>query len=85
MDKVAQRWRGLELVFNPYRDSRDAFVLGAVDEVYAALEDSNAALGVILSSRFVAGIRCGDGGGTASRLRMEAAESQGCVEGVAHA
>jgi hypothetical protein len=61
MDKVAQRWRGLELVFNPYRDSRDAFVLGAVDEVYAALEDSNAALGVILSSRFVAGIRCGEG------------------------
>ena len=40
-----------------YRDSKDVFILGGLDEVIALLEDNQALLQTMLASRFVAGIR----------------------------
>ena len=39
------------------QETKDAFILGEVDEVLAVLEESMSMVGTIMSSRFVAGIR----------------------------
>lgn len=55
--KVQEKWSAIEFTILPYKDTKDAFILGGVDEVIAALEDSMMTMGTITSSRFVAGIR----------------------------
>jgi len=55
--KVQDVWRDFEFVLNPYKESKDVFVLGGIDEVQAALDDSMVTIGTIMASRFVAGIR----------------------------
>lgn len=51
------RWRGVEFVVRPYKDAKDTWLLGGVEEVSALLEDSLIALGAIAASRYVGGIR----------------------------
>lgn len=58
LDKVHDKWRYVEFTINPYKDAKDTYILGAVDEVMAVLEDSMVMMGNITASRFVAGIRC---------------------------
>ena len=50
-------WRDFEFVLNPYKESKDIFVLGGIDEVQAALGDSMVTIGTVMASRFVGGIR----------------------------
>ncbi|RHZ29129.1 hypothetical protein DYB31_003743 [Aphanomyces astaci] len=57
LHKVAAVWHKLELEVKPYKDSKDVFVLGAVDEVLAALDDSIVTINTILGSRFIGAIR----------------------------
>ena len=57
LTKVQDVWRDFEFVLNPYKESKDIFVLGGIDEVQAALDDSMVTIGTIMASRFVGGIR----------------------------
>ncbi|ETV90921.1 hypothetical protein H310_14407 [Aphanomyces invadans] len=57
LHKVVAVWQKLELEVKPYKDSKDVFVLGAVDEVLAALDDSIVTINTILGSRFIGAIR----------------------------
>ena len=47
----------MELVVNPYKDSKDVFILGSVEDITVALEDSLVTVGTIAGSRFVGPIR----------------------------
>ncbi|KAJ9505501.1 hypothetical protein QJQ45_023785, partial [Haematococcus lacustris] len=57
LDKVTDKWRHVEFSVVHYKDSKDTYILGGVDEVMVVLEDSMVAVGTISASRFVAGIR----------------------------
>lgn len=45
------------MVFNPYRNYRDTWVMGSIDHVMQALEDSQMVMLSVTSSRYAAGIR----------------------------
>ena len=47
----------MELVVKPYKDAKDTWLLGPVDEVDQLVEDSLIALGAVAASRHVGGIR----------------------------
>ena len=55
--KVTLIWSTLDFTVNSYKDSKEVFVLGAVDEVIAALDESLVNINTILGSRFCAPIR----------------------------
>ncbi|CAE7211449.1 DNAH6 [Symbiodinium sp. KB8] len=57
LDKVKKTWDDLELVINPYKDSKDVFVLGSVEDITVALEDSLVTISTIAGSRYVGPIR----------------------------
>lgn len=40
LNKVLAKWNGVEFTVNAYKDLKDCFILGGVDDVTAALEDS---------------------------------------------
>ena len=54
--KVQDKWTGVELTVKQYKEAKDAYILGSVEDVQAVLEDSLALMATISSSRFVAGI-----------------------------
>eukprot|EP01029_Cantina_marsupialis_P009144 TRINITY_DN2137_c0_g5_i1.p1 TRINITY_DN2137_c0_g5~~TRINITY_DN2137_c0_g5_i1.p1 ORF type:complete len:3984 (-),score=1416.37 TRINITY_DN2137_c0_g5_i1:203-12154(-) len=55
--KVLKIWNGLEFIVNPFKESRDVFILGSVEEIIVALDDSLVTLNTILGSRFCASVR----------------------------
>ncbi|KAJ7549737.1 hypothetical protein O6H91_07G065800 [Diphasiastrum complanatum] len=57
LQKVQNKWTTIELAVKPYKDIKDVYVLGGVDDVIAALEDSMVTMSTVTSSRYVAGIR----------------------------
>eukprot|EP00899_Mesostigma_viride_P007437 jgi/Mesvir1/16695/Mv15092-RA.1 len=57
LQKVAHKWQDIDLVIMPYKDYKDTFILGGIEDVIAALEDSMVTMTTITSSRYVAGIR----------------------------
>ena len=67
LSKVQEKWSGVELTVKQYKDAKDAYILGSVEDVQAVLEDSLATMATICSSRFVAGM-------LNSTLRPQAAE-----------
>lgn len=54
---LQDKWRHIEFSVNPYKELKDTYILGGVDEVMIVLEDSMVMMTTILSSRYVAGIR----------------------------
>ena len=44
-------------MLNPYKDQKDVYALGGIDEITVQLEDSLVTMGTITASRFVGGIR----------------------------
>ena len=56
--KVQEKWTGVELTVKQYKEAKDAYILGSVEDVQAVLEDSLAMMATISSSRFVAGPLC---------------------------
>lgn len=46
-------WKPLEFIVNPYKDFKDIFILGSVEDVMAVLEETQVLVQTILSSRFV--------------------------------
>ncbi|CAE8588829.1 unnamed protein product, partial [Polarella glacialis] len=57
LNKVKKTWEDLELVVNPYKDSKDVFILGSIEDITVALEDSLVTMSTIAGSRFVGPIR----------------------------
>ncbi|QDZ24237.1 heavy chain of dynein [Chloropicon primus] len=57
LKKINDKWVDIEFTVLPFKELKDAFILGGVDEIIAALEDSMVTMSVILASRFVTGIR----------------------------
>ncbi|KAA0150075.1 hypothetical protein FNF29_05515 [Cafeteria roenbergensis] len=55
--KVESVWAELEFDLKPYKDTKDVFILGGVDDVFAALDESLVTINTILASRFVGAIR----------------------------
>jgi dynein heavy chain len=55
--KVATVWSGLEFIVNPYKDSKEVFILGSVEDVTAALDESLVTINTILGSRYASHIR----------------------------
>jgi hypothetical protein len=59
MSQVNDKWRHVEFSVNSYKELKDCYILGGVDEVMVVLEDSMVVVATISASRFVAGIRWG--------------------------
>lgn len=57
LQKVVSKWADVEFSTQSYKESKDTFILGGIEDVQVALEDSMVTMTTILSSRFVAGIR----------------------------
>lgn len=57
LQKVVSKWSDVEFLTLSYKESKDTFILGGIEDVQVALEDSMVTMTTILSSRFVAGIR----------------------------
>ena len=55
--KVVMLWDTAELEVKSYKDSKDVFVLGVVDDVIADLDESIVAISTIMGSRFVGAIQ----------------------------
>eukprot|EP00741_Cyanophora_paradoxa_P000409 tig00000404_g400.t1 len=55
--KVKNAWNSQEFVPMPYKDFKEVYILGGVDEVIAALEESQVTIQTILGSRYVAPLR----------------------------
>ena len=53
--KVQDKWVGVELTVKQYKEAKDAYILGSVEDIQAVLEDSLAMMATICSSRFVTG------------------------------
>ena len=53
--KVQEKWSGVELTVQQYKEAKDAYILGSVEDVQSVLEDSLAMMSTICSSRYVAG------------------------------
>ena len=51
LDKMSAKWNHLEFSVLPFKDVKDAFILGSVEEVTATLEDSLVTMATILASR----------------------------------
>jgi dynein heavy chain len=57
LEKIEKAWKNFNFVLNPYRESKDVFILGGLEEVMMQLEDNQSGLQTMLASRFVLGIR----------------------------
>ncbi|KAG2448089.1 hypothetical protein HYH02_007114 [Chlamydomonas schloesseri] len=55
--KVSNKWVDLEFNVIAYKESKDVFILGGIEDIQIALEDSMVTMSTILASRFVTGIR----------------------------
>jgi len=56
-NKIVSVWTNLNLTTLPFKESKDVFILGGVDEVISALDDSLVTANTILGSRFCSNIR----------------------------
>jgi len=57
LHKVVAKWADVCFQVVPYKESKDTFMLGGIEEISIALEDSMVTMSTIMSSRFVKGIR----------------------------
>jgi dynein heavy chain len=57
LEKVTSTWEEMELIVNPYKDSKDMVIVGSVEDITVALEDSLVTISTIAGSRFVGPIR----------------------------
>ena len=55
--KVENAWKDNEFAINMYKEQKDVFILGGVDEVMAVLEETQVLVQTILGSRFVGPIQ----------------------------
>jgi dynein heavy chain len=56
-NKVINVWKKMEFEVKPYKDTRDYFILGGLEEIQAALDESLVQLNTVLGSRYCGPIR----------------------------
>lgn len=57
LKKVEDAWKSLDFNVLPHKEAKDVFVLGSLEEVQTALDDSNISIQTIAASRHVAPIK----------------------------
>ncbi|KNC97013.1 uncharacterized protein SPPG_09508 [Spizellomyces punctatus DAOM BR117] len=57
LGKVIKNWNEAEFIVASYRDAKDVFILGTVDDIQTLLEDSQVTIATIKGSRFIGPIR----------------------------
>ncbi|KAJ3093097.1 Dynein heavy chain 6, axonemal [Quaeritorhiza haematococci] len=57
LTKVVKAWNEAEFILAPYRDAKDVFILGTVEDIQTLLEDSQVTLATIKGSRFIGPIK----------------------------
>lgn len=55
--RIVKLWNDAEFIVTPYRDAKDVFILGSVEDVQTLLEDSQVTIATIKSSRFLGPIK----------------------------
>eukprot|EP00828_Plagiopyla_frontata_P006289 TRINITY_DN1271_c0_g1_i2.p1 TRINITY_DN1271_c0_g1~~TRINITY_DN1271_c0_g1_i2.p1 ORF type:complete len:1883 (-),score=297.33 TRINITY_DN1271_c0_g1_i2:372-6020(-) len=54
---IAQKWSELCFIVNSYRETKDKFVLGSVEEIFQNLDDHQVSIQTMLGTRYVQAIR----------------------------
>lgn len=57
LKKVVDTWKTLEFIVLPYKEIKDVYYLGSIEEIQLALDDSNINIQTIAASRHVASIK----------------------------
>ncbi|KAJ3032226.1 Dynein heavy chain 6, axonemal [Rhizophlyctis rosea] len=57
LGKVIKNWNEAEFIAAPYRDAKDVFILGSVEDIQTLLEDSQVTIATIKGSRFIGPIK----------------------------
>ena len=57
LKKVEDIWKTMEFIVLPHKDSKDLFILGSLEEIQLALDDSNINIQTIAASRHVGPIK----------------------------
>ncbi|KAJ3357634.1 Dynein heavy chain 6, axonemal, partial [Kappamyces sp. JEL0680] len=57
LTRIIRLWNDSEFIVSPYRDSKDIFILGTVEDIQSLLEDSQVTIATIKSSRFIGPIK----------------------------
>eukprot|EP00755_Sulcionema_specki_P020771 Sspe_Gene.12750::Locus_4355_Transcript_2_2_Confidence_0.222_Length_4895::g.12750::m.12750/K10408/DNAH; dynein heavy chain, axonemal len=55
LQTVQKRWQGVEFTVNQYKEQKDTYVLGSVEDIMNHLEDSSVVIATIASNRFCTG------------------------------
>lgn len=55
--KIGRNWNDAEFIVINYRDSKDVFIMGPVDDIQTLLEDSQVTIATIKSSKFIGPIK----------------------------
>jgi dynein heavy chain len=57
LDSIRRGWADIEFPLLPYRDTKNVFTLGSLEEVSTLLEDNQVTLQTMMGSRFIMGVR----------------------------
>ena len=57
LHKIEREWKELALVVNHYKEQKEVFVLGGLDDIIAKLDESLVTINIIIGSRYVEPIR----------------------------
>ncbi|KAH9106046.1 hypothetical protein AeMF1_018228 [Aphanomyces euteiches] len=57
LERITSLWIHLEFRVERYKDRKDIYIFGAMDDIHASLEESFVSLETILGSRFVANVK----------------------------
>jgi hypothetical protein len=55
--RIMQSWEGVDLFINPYKDFKEVYIIGSLEDINTLLDDSLVNVATIMSSRFVGAIR----------------------------
>jgi dynein heavy chain len=57
MDEIKTKWGELKFIVNSYREAKDKFIIGSVEEIMQTLDDHQLKIQSMMGSRYVAEIR----------------------------
>lgn len=57
VEEIKKKWLELNFIVTNYRDQKDKFIIGGIDDIQAALDDHQLKIQTMLGTRFVAEIR----------------------------
>lgn len=53
LDEIKRKWQELNFEVKSYRDYKDKFILGSIEDIVAALDDHQLKVQTMLGTRFV--------------------------------